>query len=165
MLIITFYILHKVNVINTGWRNGDRKEEQENEGGGGGGVRSLTHIHCIWSGPCHRSFWAARRWGRRNAPAWRGRCHYEAPPPVLLSEAGPHWCTPGSNWKHTKKKPLGSAFAWGPTAGVNAFLWNTEYLIHHIIILPRFFQALEIAHPEKDKWISSPSHFSSFFTV
>ena len=27
------------------------------------------------------------------------------------------------------------------------------------------FEALDIAHPQNDKWISSPSKFSSSFTV
>ena len=35
----------------------------------------------------------------------------------------------------------------------------------HVIVMPTFFQALDITHPTKDKWNSSPSHFSSFFTV
>ena len=62
--------------------------------------------------------------------------------------------------KRTKKKPLGSAFVCGPTSGVNASeIQNT------LFITLQFFQALDIAHPEKDKWISSPSHFSLFFTI
>ena len=35
-----------------------------------------------------------------------------------------------------------------------------------IVVMPTFFLALDIAQPKKkDKWISSPSNFFSFFTV
>ena len=32
----------------------------------------------------------------------------------------------------------------------------------HVTVMPVFFQALDISQPQKDKWISSPSHFSLF---
>ena len=34
-----------------------------------------------------------------------------------------------------------------------------------VVVVELCEQALDIAQPKKDKWISSPSHFSSFFTV
>ena len=50
-------------------------------------------------------------------------------------------------------------------------IWVLRHIIFitsrsfYVIVMSTFFQALDIAHPQKDKWIFSPSHFSSFFTV
>ena len=43
------------------------------------------------------------------------------------------------------------------------FVYQAENGRH--VSVPKFFHAPAKAHPPKDKWISSPSHFSSFFTV
>ena len=42
--------------------------------------------------------------------------------------------------------------------------YNIYIMSHsfHINVMPTFFQALDITHSQKDKWISSPSHFSLF---